>query len=123
MNSEAMPQVMQAGLIASVLAAHADVLPQPREGVLDPGALHGITVLIGEKGLCIVATEPSCSAIGVVVRKNTTQLGINRGVTHLVEFCQPNREYGVQQIYIGTSEIDRFAHSKARAIQQEKNGS
>jgi hypothetical protein len=113
---------MQTGLIPSVLAAHPDVLPQPHEGVFDSGALHGITILISEKTRRSVPTEAFCSAIGVVIRKNTTQLGINSDVAGLVELCQPNREYGVRQIYVGTAEIDRFAHAKARTIQQQKNG-
>jgi hypothetical protein len=122
MNSEAMPEIMQAGLIASVLAAHPDVLPQSQESILYPRALHWITVLIGEKRCCRIPKEPFCPAINVVIRKNTAQLGINSDVTRLVELCQPNREYGVRQIYVGTGEIDRFAHAKARTIQQQKNG-
>jgi hypothetical protein len=92
MNSECVPQIMQARLIPSVLPANAGMLTQPQERVFDVRALYGITVSICEKGFRSVAMEPFCSAIHVVVGKNSTQLGIHRDVARLVELRQPNRE-------------------------------
>src|SRR5208337_1571616 len=70
MHSEGVTEIVQPGLITSIAAIHADMIPQPEERIFQNEARHGSAALIAEKRRCIGSIMFHLPAVAVVFGKH-----------------------------------------------------